>query len=433
MDCTGQKNYRKFKGKKLLILGGIYLHNKVVEAAKEMGVYTIVTDNVIDAPAKKIADKSYDIDISDVDSIVKMCKSERVDAVLTVMIDFCQIYYQQICERLGLPCYGTYEQFQIFTNKELFKKVCAENGVDIVPTYTEKNLDDQSIYPVLVKPAHNRGSRGQCVCQTREETMQALKLAKQLSDDGHAIIEKYMGNKEDFQITYLVIDGIPYVVRTADRYLGPEKEGMDRVAVALSSPSSNTTLYMNNVHKNVIKMFANVGIKNAPVFMQGFVDEDTIRFYDPGLRFPGGNYDTGFTEIMDVNLMKLLVELAFEGKIDKPQQLNENAWYLKGNTIFTLHSVIHPGRITKIEGAEELSKIEGVKCVNFRHKTGDEIEFTGTVNQRITETVISGNSKEAIIGAVQEVEKKLKVLDENGADMIFCKFDTDTWHAYREE
>lgn len=71
--------------------------------------------------------------------------------------------------------------------------------------------------------------------------------------------------------------------------------------------------------------------------------------------------------------------------------------------------------------------------MNFRHKTGDEIEFTGTVNQRITETVISGNSKEAIIGAVQEVEKKLKVLDENSADMIFCKFDTDTWHAYREE
>lgn len=42
-----------YQGKKLLILGGAYLHNKVVEAAHEMGIYTIVTDNVPNSPAKK--------------------------------------------------------------------------------------------------------------------------------------------------------------------------------------------------------------------------------------------------------------------------------------------------------------------------------------------------------------------------------------------
>lgn len=78
------------EGKKvLLILGGAYLHNKVVEAAREMGIYTIVADNVPDAPAKKLADKAYDINVSDVDKMVDMCRKERVDAVLTVMLDFC--------------------------------------------------------------------------------------------------------------------------------------------------------------------------------------------------------------------------------------------------------------------------------------------------------------------------------------------------------
>ena len=131
---------KNYQGKKLLILGGVYLHKKVVEAANEMGIYTIVTDNIPDSPAKKIASKSYDINISDVDGIVDMCRTEKVDAVLSVCIDFCQVYYQEICEKLGLPCYGTYEQFQIFTNKELFKKVCMENGVDIIPTYSEEDI-----------------------------------------------------------------------------------------------------------------------------------------------------------------------------------------------------------------------------------------------------------------------------------------------------
>lgn len=36
----------KYKGKKLLILGGASLHKKFVETAHEYGIITVVTDNV---------------------------------------------------------------------------------------------------------------------------------------------------------------------------------------------------------------------------------------------------------------------------------------------------------------------------------------------------------------------------------------------------
>ena len=47
------------KGKKLLILGGIAAHIKVVQAAKELGVHTIVTDFLEpdQSPAKLVADE----------------------------------------------------------------------------------------------------------------------------------------------------------------------------------------------------------------------------------------------------------------------------------------------------------------------------------------------------------------------------------------
>lgn len=415
-----------YKGKRLLILGGAYLHNKVVEAAKEMGIYTIVTDNVINSPAKRLADKFYNINVSDIDNIVMMCRKEKVDAVLTVCLDFCQIYYQQICERLGLPCYGTYEQFNIFTNKELFKKACIENGVDIIPTYTEKQLN-KNIYPVLIKPAHNRGSRGQNVCYNSEEAQKALGEAKKLSSDGHAIIEKYMGDKEDFQVTYLVIDGTPYVVRTADRYLGPKEKNMDRVAIALSSPSSNTELYMKKAHHKVSNMLRSMKIENAPIFMQGFVDNGVFRFYDPGLRFPGGDYDRIFSSVMGVNLMKLLIELAFTGKIDDTGTINNETVYLNGDTIFTLHSTINAGCIAEMTSKKELLSIPGVEFVSFRHEIGDKIEFTGTVNQRIAEFNIYGTDPDDIRDTISQVESSLRVVDQDGNDMIFCKFDINTW------
>ena len=418
----------EFKEKKLLVLGGASLHVKVVEAAKEMGIYTIVTDNVPNAPAKIIADKSYDINVSDVDEIVSMCMRERVDAIISVCLDFCQIYYQEICERLGLFCWGTKEQFQILTQKELFKQACKECGVDIINTYTEQeviNRDCGVEYPVLVKPSQNRGSRGTSVCNSSEEAEKAIQIAKNLSGDGKAIIEKYMGGKQDFQVTYLVADGNPYVVRTADRFLGDKKLGMDRVAIALASPSKNTELYFKNVHSHMVKLLNYLKIENAPVFFQGFIDGDTIRFYDPGMRFPGGEYDRLFSEVMGINLMKSLIELAFTGHMSHLNEiLNEDTAYLNGKVIFTLHSTIKEGVISYEAPENELTDIDGVKYVTYRHKIGDEIQMTYDVNQRIAEINILGEDMKDTIRAIHEVQNELSVYDENGNSMIFCEFDT---------
>ena len=67
------------KGKKLLILAGAGVHNKVVRAAKEMGIYTIVTDYLPDSAATELADESWMLNIMDVDGIIKKCKEEHID------------------------------------------------------------------------------------------------------------------------------------------------------------------------------------------------------------------------------------------------------------------------------------------------------------------------------------------------------------------
>lgn len=418
-----------FIGKKLLIMADASLHKKVVEAAREMGIYTIVTDNIPNSPAKLIADKSYDINLSDVDGIVAMCKREKVDAVISVCIDFSQTYYQQVCDRLGLPCWGTEEQFRILTHKELFKKACISCGVDIIPSYSEQEIeskDDKSIYPVLVKPSQNRGSRGIAVCNNKAEALEAISNAKEISSDGIAVIEKYMGDKDDFQVTYLVVDGVPYVVRTADRYLGAKELGMDRVAIALSSPSKNTELYFNRVHSHMVDLLHSLRIENAPVFFQGFVDGETIRFYDPGLRFPGGDYDRIFTEVMGMNLMKSLIELAFTGKMSfQNKVLSEKTAYLNGKVIFTLHSTVKEGTISYETPVDELVAINGVKHATYRHAVGDTVGMTYNVNQRIAEVNILGDSIEDTVHIIHDVQKKLSVLDERGQDMIFYEFDAN--------
>lgn len=415
--------------KKILILGGAYLHNKVVESAQDMGLYTIVIDNVPDSPAKKIADKSYDINVSDVDAVVEISKKEGVDAVISVCLDFCQTYYQRICHRLGLFCWGTKEQTDILTQKTLFKEACVRSGIDIIRTYKESDIvaDRNAVeYPLLVKPSQSRGSRGTAVCYSYEDALKAIEAAKSISNDGQAVIEEYMGGKPDFQVTYLVVNGHPYVVRTADRYLGPKDCNMERVAIALSSPSKYTDMYFANVHHKVKELVRYLNIKNAPLFFQGFIDGDTIRFYDPGLRFPGGEYDRYFSEVTGVDLMKMLVSLAVYGDYGEYSGLlHDKIAYLNGKHIFTLHSVIREGKISEITPKEHLLAIDGVKRVSFRHGIGDAIKMTYDVNQRIAEINIVKEDKEELVKSIISVQKKIKVLDENGNNMIFCQINPD--------
>ena len=156
------------QGKKLIFLGGSGLDACAVKRAKELGVTTIVA-NKYDAdrsPAKRIADEAWMVDFSDTDKMVSLIRENHVDGVFVGWTDSHLPHYVTISEKAGLPCCGTAEQFDVLSNdKRRFKQACRKYGV---PTPEEYKLDmrflredlDRIVYPVLVKPADESGSRG---------------------------------------------------------------------------------------------------------------------------------------------------------------------------------------------------------------------------------------------------------------------------------
>ena len=416
--------------KKILILGGIFLHKKLVQAAHEFGYKTIVIDNVPNSPAKAISDESCEINVTEIDKIVELCKNEGVSAVITGYIDFCQRYYQEICSRLNLPCYGTYEQFQILTNKEKFKAFCNSHNVDTIPAYEPADFLEGSKtkvdYPVYVKPSYSRGSRGQFVCYNREETIKAIQKASEISNDNKALIEKYLGKNDNFQVTYFVVDGTPLLLRTADQYQGSNELGLEKLCLAAVSPSKHTDLYIRKVHPRVVDMIKALGIKNGPVFMQGFIDGETVRFYDPGLRFPGTDYSVVLKRHMKVDTAKALVEFATTGRCDSiTTALDEKTVYLDGNYIVNIFPTLNSGKIASITPEEDLLEIPGVENITYRHVIGDNIEISGDVNQRIAEINLWISSKQDLVRVTKDVYRTLCVKNENGVNLINNQFDPE--------
>ena len=415
-----------FKGKKLLILCGNIVHVKVVEAAKQMGVYTVVTDALPleDAPAKQIADEALYINVLEIDELVKYCKENKIDGVINFCNDIGQRPHQQICEKLGLPSYGTKEQYFMLTDKNAFKEMCVRYGVDVIPQYSEEDIEEGAVeYPVLVKPVDSRGSRGQSVCYNLKELQEALPTAKKESTNGLAIIEKYMMGKQDFSMSYVFKDGIPYLTRTADRFLGKSEDGLQKQCICSISPSRHTRMYLEKVHGRVANALKQIGIKNGTVFMQGFVDGETVRFYDPGFRLPGAEYEKLLLKATGFNLMKQMIALALGGEIDDYGGRLSDAYNLNNMVSIQLLVAARGGTISKFDGLDEIAQNPNVVTVAQRYFVGQTVPQTGDVKQRICEIVVLANKEEAK-STVDFIQSKLVVLDENNENMLVSQFDT---------
>ncbi len=412
---------KSYEGKKLLILAGAGVHCRLVESAKKMGVYTIITDYLDekDSPAKVMADESWMLNITDVDAIVSRCKETGVDGVINLCIDPAQRPYQQICEQLGLPCFGNREQFFALTDKTAFKNMCKKSGLDVIEEYSLADAKEgRAHFPLFVKPVDSRGSRGQTICYDINQLKDAVKFASSESSNGCYIIEEYMGGKQDFSLTYVVCGGTPYLFRTADRHLGKVEDGMNRQTIASISPSAYTDMYLTNVDKHVREFIKNIGIVNGPILMQGFVDGDTIRMYDPGLRFPGNEYERLFSAATGIELMQILIEFALGGDISSYGEQLAGSYDLCGKRIIQIMYNVGPGKIASVKGIDEVRSRKEVLDLQQRHFEGDVISATGTIQQRACEIdVLIDDTPEKIQEIIDYVEATIKYEDEDRKDM----------------
>lgn len=410
------------QGKKLLVLGGARQHCKIVEAAREMGVVTYVADWLASSPAKNLADYALQMDIFDIPALARLCRSEGIEGALAAWLDPCQQPYFNLCSELGYHCYGSREAFRVMTSKPLFKDYCKKHGVGTIPYWSGTATDLQAFVsdielPAYVKPGSSRGSRGQTVCWNTRELSDAIANAVAASSDGQAVVEKYIEGAEDISVTYFFVDGVPHVERLSDRLLGSRSDGLDNVAIGSVSPSAVADRYMDEANTKVVSMLKSLGCAWGPVFMQGFANEDGFFFYDPGLRFPGGDYERAVKVALGVDYAKLLVEFALTGRMPSADQLafgGEDVYRLNGKFEVIHDITLRPGIITSIEGLSEVTSMTGVVSAALQYSPGDIVSDDLNVVRRAAEINYLVDSVDCAVELSTDIDKTVLFLDAAG-------------------
>ncbi|MBP5562818.1 MAG: hypothetical protein J6X51_02145 [Bacteroidales bacterium] len=410
----------ELKNKKLLILGSRNIHCDIVRKARQMGIYTVVTDwnDPKDSPAKLIADEYWNVSLMAYDELSKLIREHHIDGVLTGFSETYLFAYQHICMMNNLPCYATKEQLEMVTHKDTFKKMCIENGVPTVPQYEILSFNKSLLSTsnkVIFKPVDNGGSRGICVCDAQEKFDDCYQYALSFSSQKKVIIEKYM-ECDDVSLEYKIQDGNVSLSSICDRYIYTTSNGGSMTS-CLIYPSKYVNLYLQEMNDKVIRMFNNVGLKNGVLFMQAFVDGDSFYFYEMGYRLSGGRHYI-FTENQNQSsALEQLINFAITGKMAE-YDISERDNPCFKNICSQIGLLCKSRKIKKIKGVDVLRQKKEIIDVSINYKEGDTIGLEGTTAQifGVVHCVVKD------LQELHEIKKfifeNIHVFDENSEDII---------------
>ena len=418
-------------GKRLLILGGMRFSCEIVNTAKAMGIYTLVADynKIEDSPGKQIADEAVDLSVIEVDAVVDFIKNHDIDGVFVGFNDMLLPYYAKICEKTGLPCYGSKEQFDILIAKDQYKALCRQFCVPTIPEY---DFNDENIkYPVLVKPVDSSGSRGITICHNRQELEVAVEVGKKASKTNKVLIERYMDGRE-VTVFWTFQDGNYYLSAFANRHV-KHNQGQDVIPlpVGYTFPSVYLPKYRKEVEENCKRMFSHLGLKDGMMFMQCKVDDGTCYLYDLGFRPTGSLEYKILKRVCGYDPLEMMICHALTGKMGSEDIASKvNPLFLA--PAFNVSCLCAPGTIKEIAGEEDVKMMPEVEDVVIGHVAGETIteQMRGLLAQITVRVLGSVNKKEDLLLTMQKIDNTIHIIGENDEELLLPGIEYDDIEGY---
>lgn len=423
--------YQDLRGKRLLILGCSQDECQIVEAAREMGVYTITTDNHEnwdDAPAKKLADEAWNISWADIPALKEKALERKVDGVIAGYSEFRTNCAIKLSRELGTHFYiEDEEQLAVTRDKLLFKSVCRQNNVpvarDFYVTAEMKQEDLDAIeYPVIVKPTDNAGSRGITFCNSADTIVDSLEYALSFSESKRVVVEEVLQGHEVVAY-YTIAGGEAAFSSIFDKYARIEREGFNALMDAYVYPSNRLDQYLQEHDENVKALVRKIGLKNGVISLQGFAQPDgSIVFFELGFRL-GGTSAFHYTEHFNgVSHMRMLISHSLTGNMH-PEELCKEDPSFGGNYGCTFTLLSKDGTIGSQTGEEEVAAMPNVLHTCFYHKLGTTIKNNGSQFSKTFRAYIVGADLDEIRATIRKIQSTVKVLNTEGENMLYDEFD----------
>lgn len=411
------------EGKRLLMLGGASYTPFAKEYADHFNFHLFAAGNQVNKAMSRHVEEFFIAEASDVDEVSELVVKECIDGIVALGnedIIKCAI---QVAERCSIPFYLNKSHWEQLQNKENFKKLCREFDIDVVEEYTvtaEDSMEDleKLPYPLVFKPVDRSGSKGITICYNALEIHRAIEKAREFSRTDRYMVERYMQcSAPEFIVSYIFVDGEIKVWMLGDRHMNTQQKGFGGISNLSVYPSRFSDLYMSTVHHRMAEMLKKYGPKNGTMFVQGFIDGDKIRFFDPGMRFCGTLDTIIYDYVCGINPVHWMINHSLTGRMDDLEETEKMDWCLQGKACAQLSILVHPGTIAEVKGLDAVRSLPGIISIIELLKVGDTVNMPGTLQQVLARIHMVLDDRSMIRTTVDEIYRLVTVTDESGQDM----------------
>ena len=411
-------------GKKIAILGGTRITCQLVEAAKALGMHVTVIDYnpPEQSPAKLVADEHALISVADVDEVAAYIREHNIDGAMTGYADAILGWYADICEKAGIPCYGTHEQFDIFVDKRRWKALCREFDVPTSQEYdgeTVASKPDSVPYPLMVKPVDSSGARGVYVVRSASEFGELYERSKGFSKSGRVLVEDYLEGLE-VTVFWVFIDGEYRVFLLGNRHVKHNQEGVIPLPAGYTFPASVLPGYLDEVAPNVCRMLKSVGVRDGMMFMQCIVRDGVPYVYDIGYRTTGSLEQHITADVAGYSPIDMMLCHAVTGRMTDDEEIFEKIERGLYASTFNISCLMRPGTIDHFDGLNALDASENVIKYVKAHVEGETLppEAKGQLRQIALRVLGKTSDVSELRDVMLELQEAVKIVSPDGENLM---------------
>lgn len=180
----------------LLVLAASSYQLRTIQTAKRLGYRVITTDNVPGNPGHALADRAYSTDTTDLDGVLSIAQSERIDGVIAPCTDVAVPTAAYLASKLQLPG-PPYESALIACNKALFRGFLAQHRLPSPETYDISDSRRPAAKHFergawIMKPDRSSGAKGVFIVDSIGEFEARIAETLACSPNRQGVLERFI-------------------------------------------------------------------------------------------------------------------------------------------------------------------------------------------------------------------------------------------------
>ena len=292
--------------KKLAIIGASTGQQKICEVANKMGIYTIGFAWENGAVCKNLFSKFSPISISEMDEIVRICKEEKIDGIVSNGSDYTAKVVNYVANKLQL-CGNKYEDFIKAQNKYYVRDI-TNNIKELTPIRTIKvNNINEIFYPCVMKPSIGSSKKGVNFIENKKQIQDAYNYAKNESNE--VIIEEFVTGKE-ISVECLSYKKTHKIIQITDK----ETTGAPHfVELSHQQPAKISNELKNKLNIIIPKILNSINIKNGASHIELKINDNKIYLIEVNCRGGGDKISDELIYLStEFDYIKAIVEIALD-------------------------------------------------------------------------------------------------------------------------